>query len=83
MKNITISEQDNNETTCDLTVSRCVSPMDCGVSMGIHDGLTFGAGKLEHYGYWEIPCDHCARKHEQDNPDDGECWPKGRNYRFK
>lgn len=48
---------------------------DCKVSSGIHAGPTFGRGKLDHYGYWEIPCAICARDRERTYPEDGECWP--------
>jgi len=61
-------------------------PRKCNVSTGIHGGLTFGGGKLNSNGYWEIPCYECARKHEKLYPDDifryGECWPS-RCSRFK
>ena len=33
---------------------------DCGCSTGIHEGLTFGRGKLDEHGYWEFPCRICA-----------------------
>jgi hypothetical protein len=38
--------------------------IDCGVSTGFHDGLTFGSGELDEYGYWEKPCTTCARAYE-------------------
>lgn len=48
---------------------------ECFVSTGIHDGLTFGSGELDEYGYWEFPCHKCAREHEKNYPEDGKCWP--------
>jgi hypothetical protein len=48
---------------------------DCFVSTGIHDGLTFGRGDLNDYGYWDEPCSTCARAHEAKHPEDGPCWP--------
>jgi hypothetical protein len=33
---------------------------DCGCSTGIHEGLTFGRGRLDRNGYWEFPCRVCA-----------------------
>jgi hypothetical protein len=48
---------------------------DCSVSTGIHDGLTFGRGDLDDYGFWQIPCSPCARRHEREHPEDGACWP--------
>ena len=45
----------------------CGNP-DCSVSTGVHDGLTFGRGKLDDHGYWEIPCGICARAAEQAAP---------------
>ena len=48
---------------------------ECKVSTGIHDGLTFGSGELDEFGYWEFPCDKCARAWEKDCPEDGPCWP--------
>ncbi len=47
----------------------------CSTSTGIHDGLTFGSGRLNHSGFWEFPCAICARAHEAKYPEDGECWP--------
>lgn len=60
--------------------SVCVAPGHCNVSSGIHEygdypGLTFGSGELDSYGYWKVPCECCARKHEREHPEDGECWP--------
>ena len=47
----------------------------CKVSTGIHNGLTFGQGRLDSYGYWQFPCWECARRHERFYPEDGPCWP--------
>ena len=33
----------------------------CGVSTGVHEGLTFGMGYLDHNGFWSRPCFKCAR----------------------
>lgn len=52
----------------------CGNPM-CGVSTGIHGGLTFGSGELDEYGFWQVPCCACARAHEKSQPQDGNCWP--------
>jgi hypothetical protein len=52
----------------------CGNP-ECGVSTGIHDGLTFGCGDLDMNGFWQIPCQTCARAWEQAHPEDGKCWP--------
>ncbi len=48
---------------------------DCGVSSGIHEGLTFGRGELDTLGFWAVPCDTCARDHERECPEAGPCWP--------
>lgn len=37
----------------------------CSASSGIHGGLTFGRGDLDFNGYWEFPCELCARKAEK------------------
>lgn len=47
----------------------------CSVSTGIHDGLTFGTGKLSNNGFWSKPCYECARAYEKQFPNSGECWP--------
>lgn len=48
----------------------------CSVSTGIHDALTFGSGRLDDYGFWEKPCDECARKAEiRDSAEVGSYWP--------
>jgi len=35
---------------------------DCGVSTGIHGGLTFGFGELDFNGYWEEECRPCTER---------------------
>ena len=50
----------------------CGSP-ECGVSTGICERLTFGRGKLDFNGYWEIPCRPCARAEERRTGE--EAWP--------
>jgi hypothetical protein len=47
---------------------------DCAISTGIHEGLTFGRGTLDFNGYWQIPCEPCARAWEAAHPGE-ECWP--------
>jgi len=48
----------------------------CSVSTGIHDGLTFGRGKLSDIGYWEYPCCQCARECEiRDGVELNTYWP--------
>lgn len=42
-------------------------------------GLTFGTGP-DAYGYWEEPCDACARRHEEEHPEHGPCWPFAERY---
>lgn len=37
----------------------CGNPK-CKCSTGIHEGLTFGSGKLDDHGFWENPCRICA-----------------------
>jgi len=49
---------------------------DCTVSIGIHDGLTFGRGRVDDYGYFEFPCYVCARENEKiDKVPLGAYWP--------
>jgi hypothetical protein len=48
---------------------------ECSVSTGIHEGLTFGSGRLTFSGFWESPCAPCARAYEAKHPNEGECWP--------
>lgn len=50
----------------------------CAVSTGICDSLTFGQGDLDEYGYWEFPCDPCARDYERRHPENAPCWPFAR-----
>ena len=49
----------------------------CCSSGGIHGGITFGRGKIDTYGYWEIPCRPCAEAWDKKYPDDpdGPAWP--------
>lgn len=37
----------------------------CSSSTGIHDGLTFGYGRLDHHGYWQFPCRACAKRYDE------------------
>ena len=37
----------------------------CSCSTGIHEGLTFGRGDLDEFGYWEFPCRICAESHDR------------------
>lgn len=53
---------------------------DCGVSTGICGAATFGRGELDVNGYWDIPCDPCARRWEKRHPFDGHCWPPASKY---
>ena len=57
-----------------IYASACENPK-CSCSTGIHEGLTFGSGELDDWGYWEEPCDVCARAYEKNYPDAGKCWP--------
>lgn len=41
----------------------CGNPK-CSCSTGIHDGLTFGSGRLNKNGYCEHPCSICAQHHD-------------------
>lgn len=44
-------------------MSHCGNP-ECSCSTGIHEGLTFGSGRLSFNGYWEFPCRICAKYHD-------------------
>jgi hypothetical protein len=52
-------------------------PDDCGCSTGIHEGITFGRGRLDFNGFWEFPCRPCAVAWDKAHPDDshGPAWP--------
>lgn len=52
----------------------CGNPA-CAISTGIHEGLTFGSGELDDHGFWEAPCEACARAWEAAYPEEGPCWP--------
>jgi hypothetical protein len=47
----------------------------CCWSSGIHECLTVGQGALDQYGFWEVGCPVCARKHEAEHPEMGPVWP--------
>ena len=54
----------------------CSNP-ECCASTGICGSATFGSGELDKYGYWEFPCNECARAYEALYP--GEyAWPRQR-----
>jgi hypothetical protein len=48
-------------------MSKCNN--QCGSSTGIHEGLTFGSGKLNEFGYWSKPCQICARDWDARRPE--------------
>lgn len=52
----------------------CGNP-ECSVSTNIANQLSFGSGDLSDYGFWEEPCDTCAREWERNHPEDVPCWP--------
>lgn len=53
----------------------CGNP-DCSASTGVAgEEPTFGRGRLDCNGYWEIPCAQCARAWEKLHPEDAPCWP--------
>lgn len=62
-------------TKLEIGVERPCGNPKCGCSSGIHEGLTFGSGDLDQWGFWEHPCAVCARAHEAKYPNEGECWP--------
>jgi len=47
----------------------------CGASTAISEAPSFGRGECDEYGFWEIPCYHCARRFEKEYPEHGDCWP--------
>jgi hypothetical protein len=61
---------------CEVTIAarKCGDPR-CGISTGIHEGLTFGGGDLDENGFWSRPCPRCARAWEAAHPEDAPCWP--------
>lgn len=54
-------------------MGKCEDPK-CSVSTGIHEGPTFGKGDLDPNGYWEEPCEVCARNHDEFFPE-ALSWP--------
>ena len=52
----------------------CQNPTKCGGSTNIAEDPSFGWGKLDDYGFWEIGCSACARRYEQQNPGQ-KAWP--------
>jgi len=42
----------------------------CSVSTGLFGEVTFGRGKLDFNGYWEIDCLECARAWKKQYPED-------------
>jgi hypothetical protein len=47
----------------------------CCVSTDICENPTFGQGELDDFGFWEFPCEQCARAWEVLHPEDAPCWP--------
>lgn len=48
---------------------------DCMATSSIAEMLSFGSGELDNYGFWEFPCEQCARAFEKLEPEYGPCWP--------
>jgi len=57
-----------------LDLPPCGNPK-CGASTTIADQASFGFGKLDNYGYWERPCEVCAKAFKIVHPD-REVWPE-------
>ena len=58
------------------TVKQACGNPNCGGSIAIDDKTpTFGSGELDEYGFWEDPCDICARAYELKHPEKGPAWP--------
>lgn len=38
---------------------------DCRCSTGVHEGLSFGSGRLDKNGFWEYPCRICSRHFQE------------------
>lgn len=52
----------------------------CCMSTSIDDEtLTFGSGKLDHFGFWQYPCYKCAREYERRSPGT-KCWPPEKSF---
>lgn len=45
----------------------------CCTSTGIHDGLTYGSGQLDSYGFWSRPCRKCAVYYQKEGEEPN--WP--------
>lgn len=56
-------------------MAKACGKSDCKVSTGICESLTFGSGRLSIHGYWEFPCEVCARAFELKYPEYYPCWP--------
>lgn len=69
-----IEHEQYNCKRCSYLTKPCGNN-NCSVSIGIHEGLTFGHGELDDLGYWEFPCYTCARAHEKEYPNNDEAWP--------
>ncbi len=67
----------------------------CSCSTGFHEhpladgspekpwGLTYGSGELDDFGYWEHPCNICARNAEKrDNVPKNSYWPFENNNNY-
>lgn len=47
---------------------------ECKASTAITDDISFGTGRLDEYGFWEVGCPICARAWEREHPGD-KAWP--------
>lgn len=47
----------------------------CGASTGLGEEPTFGVGFDFMTGYFDEPCEQCARAFEKACPEYGPCWP--------
>ncbi len=48
---------------------------DCIWSSTVLETLSVGRGECDFIGFWEQPCQECARRHEMEHPEDGQVWP--------
>ena len=56
-----------------------VNHADCCWSSTILETLSVGRGDCDFNGFFAKPCTVCARRHEEEHPEDGAVWPFAAN----
>jgi len=68
-----ISGGEEDQRAYEQALRRVNDHSKCYASSVICGQITFGRGRLDNNGYWEIPCRECAERFAETNPEYDVC----------